>query len=81
MFEKKVFGISLILCGTILGLIVGLWLCLIGGVSAILQPLIEQETYSMAYLTFNSMRILLGGLCIWLGLKILISSGLLFLRE
>jgi len=72
---KAVFGVFLMVCGITLGLYVGVWLCLIGGIINIIEQF-QAEHINAFIMALNIAKVMLSAMLGWVTLLILFLPGL-----
>jgi len=77
---KTLLGLLLIVAGIVLGVYVGFWVLLVGGVVGIIQHLKSTETISVVVIALNILKIILASFVGWLIFTVLFLSGVRFLK-
>ena len=79
--RRKIAGGLLILTGIGLGIYVGFYLCIFGGIMAVLNEIKSPEAISSAVIAWNIVRIVFAGLATWISALIFIIPGAGLLQD
>lgn len=77
---KAIIGIVLIVCGIILGLYMGVWVCFIGGICDVISQIRAEEMEAMG-VAWGIAKVLFSGAVGWISALVMIVPGASFINN